>query len=37
LTPQVEEDIEKIEWVDSENIDKYLAKSFPSIKDVVKD
>jgi 8-oxo-dGTP pyrophosphatase MutT (NUDIX family) len=37
LTPQVEEDIEKIEWVDYENIDKYLAKSFPSIKDVVKD
>lgn len=37
LTPQVEEDIEKIEWVDSENIDKYLAKSFPSIKDVIKD
>jgi 8-oxo-dGTP pyrophosphatase MutT (NUDIX family) len=37
LTPQVEEDIEKIEWVDSDNIDKYLEKSFPSIKDVLKD
>ena len=37
LTPQIEEDIEKIEWVDSDNMDKYLAKSFPSIKDVVKD
>lgn len=37
LVPQTEEDIEKIEWVDSNNLKKYLDKSFPSIKEVIKD
>ncbi len=37
LVPQTEEDIEKIEWVDSENIEIYLKNSFSSIKDVIKD
>jgi 8-oxo-dGTP pyrophosphatase MutT (NUDIX family) len=37
LVPQIEEDIEKIEWVASENIDTYIENSFSSIKDVIKD
>jgi len=35
LTPQVAEDIHKIEWVDGKNIHTYLENSFPSIVDVV--
>lgn len=35
LVPQTEEDIEKIEWVKPEELPVYLAKAYPSIRDVV--
>ncbi|MCH5597232.1 NUDIX hydrolase [Niabella ginsengisoli] len=35
LIGQTEEDIEKIEWVKKEDMNQYLAKAYPSIRDVV--
>lgn len=36
LTPQTEEDILQIEWVDFADIDKKMSNTFPSVKDVIK-
>ena len=36
LIPQVEEDIEKIEWVAINNLDTYLKNSYDSIEDIIK-
>lgn len=35
LMPQAEEQIEKVEWVNSKNMMAYINTTFPSIKDVV--
>lgn len=35
LVPQIEEDIEKIEWITPGDLDKYMEKAYPSIKDVI--
>ena len=35
LTPQLEEDIEKIEWVDPANISSYLENSYETIRKVI--
>ncbi|GAB3428164.1 NUDIX hydrolase [Niabella aquatica] len=35
LVPQTEEDIEKIEWVKKEEMEPYLHKAYPSIRDVI--
>jgi ADP-ribose pyrophosphatase YjhB (NUDIX family) len=35
LTPQTEEDITDIKWIDSGNIQAYLAKAFPLIFDII--
>ena len=37
LTPQLEEDIERCEWVNPANLDPYLANTHPSIIDVLKE
>lgn len=34
LTPQTEEDIEKIEWVAIENLPQYLVQTYPTIQSV---
>ena len=36
LVPQTDEDIETIEWIHPDNLTDYLAKAYPSIKDVLK-
>ena len=36
LVPQAEEQITKLEWVDKNQLDKYLPDTFPSVKDVLK-
>jgi len=36
LTPQLEEQITELRWVDSDGIKELLRKTFPSIKDVIK-
>lgn len=35
LTPQLEEDIEKIEWVSQENLEEYLSETYTSIQQVL--
>ena len=35
LIPQIEEDIEKIEWVDKKDINRYLQNSYPTIQKVL--
>jgi len=35
LTPQLEEDIEKIEWVSPENLEEYLSETYTSIQQVL--
>jgi len=35
LIPQTEEDIEQIEWVASEKLEAYIAKAYPSIRNVI--
>jgi hypothetical protein len=35
LTPQTEEDITDIKWVNQKNMDSYLQKAYPIIRDVV--
>jgi len=35
LTPQIEEDIVEIKWVDFQEINSYLAKAFPLISDII--
>ncbi len=35
LTPQLEEDIEKIEWVSLENLEEYLSETYRSIQQVL--
>jgi len=35
LTPQLEEDIEKIEWVSLENLEEYLSETYTSIQQVL--
>ena len=35
LIPQIEENIEKLEWVAESAIKKYLKNSFPSVEDVI--
>ena len=35
LTPQAEEQITKLEWVEKKNLKNYLQNSFPSVKDVL--
>jgi hypothetical protein len=35
LTPQTEEDIFDIKWVDPGDVNSYLPKSFPLITDVI--
>lgn len=35
LIPQIEEDIEKIEWVDKKDIARYLQNSYPTIQKVL--
>ena len=35
LTPQQEEDIEKIEWVSLENLEEYLSETYTSIQQVL--
>ena len=35
LVPQVEEDIKEIKWIDPEDLDTYIPKSFPSVVDVL--
>jgi len=35
LTPQTEEDITEIKWVDFHEIDSYLPKAFPLISDII--
>jgi mutator protein MutT len=36
VSPQIEEEIEKIVWVDKANLNDYLQKTFPSIQEVIK-
>ena len=35
LTPQLEEEIEKIEWVSLENLEEYLSETYTSIQQVL--
>jgi 8-oxo-dGTP pyrophosphatase MutT (NUDIX family) len=35
LTPQLEEDIEKIEWVSLENLEEYLSETYTTIQQVL--
>ena len=35
LTPQLEEDIEKIEWVSPENLEEYLSETYTTIQQVL--
>jgi 8-oxo-dGTP pyrophosphatase MutT (NUDIX family) len=35
LTPQLEEDIEKIEWVSPENLEEYLSETYTNIQQVL--
>ena len=35
LTPQLEEDIEKIEWVSLENLEEYLSETYTTIQKVL--
>ena len=35
LVPQIEEDIEKIEWVDINTLTSYLVESYPTIRQVL--
>ena len=35
LTPQLEEDIEKIEWVSLENLEEYLSETYTNIQQVL--
>ncbi|HEV8284865.1 MAG TPA: NUDIX domain-containing protein [Chitinophagaceae bacterium] len=35
LTPQIEEDISDIKWIDQKDIDSYLNKTFPLISDII--
>lgn len=35
LTPQLEEDIEKIEWVSLENLEEYLSETYATIQQVL--
>ncbi|NBY24741.1 MAG: NUDIX domain-containing protein [Chitinophagaceae bacterium] len=35
LVPQIEEDIEKIEWVDIDSLSPYLEESYPTIRQVL--
>ncbi len=36
LTPQVEEDIREIRWVKPEDLEKYIAETYPSVADVLR-
>jgi hypothetical protein len=36
LIPQATEQISKLEWVDKNDLKKYLQNSFPSVDDVLK-
>ena len=35
LTPQLEEDIEKIEWVSLENLEEYLSETYTTVQQVL--
>jgi 8-oxo-dGTP pyrophosphatase MutT (NUDIX family) len=35
LIPQTEEDISKLEWVNHDNLNKYMGNTFPSVRDVL--